>query len=200
MILEFVRNLLGRDVPHVVSEADPLPVTLSGVSNAVTITGPLTVSNEVEIKNDSGNPVLVSPVVSKGSGAVNADTQRVTLATDGPGVAALEAIAAKTPALVGALSPVEPLGAPTVARQPAAGTASASTALSAGCRRISIRARFADIRYAIGTGAQTANATNSHFIGVDERLDLAVPANAQIAVIRDSAATVNGSLELTELA
>lgn len=32
-----------------------------------------------------------------------------------------------------------------------------------------------------------------------ERLDLAVPASAQIGVIRDTAAIANGTLELTEL-
>jgi hypothetical protein len=78
-------------------------------------------------------------------------------------------------------------------------TSSASVALTADCRRISIRARGCDIRYVIGTGAQTASATASHFIGQDERLDLAVPAGATIAAIRESAATTNGSLDITEL-
>lgn len=42
--------------------ASPIPVSLS--SGDVTINGPITVSNEVEIKNDSGNPipVRVTPV------------------------------------------------------------------------------------------------------------------------------------------
>ena len=43
---------------------------------------------------------------SRGSGAVDANTTRVTLATDGPGVAALDSINTKTPALVGGASPV----------------------------------------------------------------------------------------------
>lgn len=93
----------------------------------------------------------------------------------------------------------EPLGNPAVARQLTAAATTANTALTTTTRRISIRARSADCRFAIGTGAQTANATTSHFIGMDERLDFAVPASAQIAVIRDSAATVNGVIELTEL-
>lgn len=94
---------------------------------------------------------------------------------------------------------VEPLGIPTVARQLAATTASANTALTANISRISIRARGCDIRYAVGVGAQTANASTSHFIANGERLDIAVPIGANIAVIRESGATVNGSLAVTEL-
>ena len=92
---------------------------------------------------------------------------------------------------------VEPLGIPGVARQLAAGAASANTALSAGVGRISIYARNADIRYAVGSTAQTANASTSHFIAAGERLDIDVPASPNIAVIR--AGTVDGVLELTEL-
>ena len=93
-------------------------------------------------------------------------------------------------------SPVEPLSVPGVARQLAAGAASANTALTASCRRISIRAVGADIRFAIGTGAQTATAT-SHFIADGERLDLGVPVEPNIAVLRNAA--TSGTLELTEL-
>jgi hypothetical protein len=92
--------------------------------------------------------------------------------------------------------PTEPLGAPGVARQLAAGATSANTALTSTCRRISMRAVGADIRYAIGSSAQTASAT-SHFIGNSERLDVAVPATPNIAVIRN--ASTSGTLELTEL-
>lgn len=93
-------------------------------------------------------------------------------------------------------SPVEPLSVPGVARQLAAGAATANTALTASCRRISIRAVGADIRFAIGTGAQTATAT-SHFIADGERLDLGVPVEPNIAVLRNAA--TSGTLELTEL-
>jgi hypothetical protein len=55
------------------------------------------------------------------------------------------------------------------------------------------------MRYVVGTGAQTANASTSHFIAQDERLDIAVPAGATIAAIREAAATVNGFLDITEL-
>jgi hypothetical protein len=89
------------------------------------------------------------------------------------------------------------LGQPAVARQLAAGATSASTALTSTCRRISIRATGASIRYRIGTGTQIAGGT-SHLIAQDERLDLAVPADAQIGIIR--AASTDGVLELTELA
>lgn len=91
---------------------------------------------------------------------------------------------------------VEPLGVPDVARQLAAGAASANTALTSTTGRISIYARGADIRYRVGTGAQTASGT-SHFIAAGERLDIDVPASPNIAVIR--AGSVDGTLELTEL-
>lgn len=91
----------------------------------------------------------------------------------------------------------EPLGIPGAARQLAAGATTANTALTAGVFRISMRAVGADIRFALGAGSQTANATTSHFIANGERLDFAVPPDANIAVIRD--ATTDGTLEVTEL-
>ena len=91
---------------------------------------------------------------------------------------------------------VEPLGHAGAARQLAAGSTTANTALSAGVYRVSMRATGADIRFAIGTGSQTAT-TSSHFIANGERLDFAVPRNANIAVLR--AGTTNGTLEVTEL-
>ena len=90
----------------------------------------------------------------------------------------------------------EPLGQAGVARKIAAGASSSNTALTATCKRISMRAVTADIRYSIGTTSQTAT-TDSHFIASGERLDLAVPLGANIAVIRDAA--TSGTLELTEL-
>lgn len=94
---------------------------------------------------------------------------------------------------------VDTLGFPAVARTLAATATSQNTALTSSIHRISIKAKGADIRYVIGTGAQTASATDSHFIEAGERLDLSIPANSQIAVIRDSAATTDGTLYLSEL-
>ena len=106
---------------------------------------------------------------------------------------------------------------PGTARQLAAGSSSANTALTVGCERISILAVTADIRYAIGTGAQTANASTSHLIKAGERLELDIPQNldlavdgngdpanatygdiiaSNIAVIRDD--STSGTLEVTE--
>ena len=106
---------------------------------------------------------------------------------------------------------------PGVARQLAAGASSANTALTNGCQRISIFAT-ADIRYSLGTIAQTANGNTSHFIKTGERLELDVPIHidfavdgngdpvnaatfgtqvaSNIAVIRDGSSS--GVLELTE--
>jgi len=91
---------------------------------------------------------------------------------------------------------VEPLSIPGTARQLAAGSTSANTALTSTCRRISVRAVGADIRYAIGSASQTAT-TTTHFIANGERLDLAVPVTPNIAVLRNG--STDGTLEVTEL-
>ncbi len=147
-------------------------------------------------------PALVSvaiptaPNVQQGGGAITANTIRATLATDGPGVTSLSSIDGKTPALINARAGVEPLGQPGVARQLAASSASANTALTTTCRRVSVFARGADIRFAIGSTSQTASGT-SHYIANGERLDLVVPATPNIAVLR--AGSIDGTLEVTEL-
>ena len=91
---------------------------------------------------------------------------------------------------------VEPLGQAGLARQLTAGSTTSNTALTAGVFRLSMRAVGADIRFSIGTGAQTATAT-SHFIANGERLDFALPPGANIAVLRNG--TTDGTLEVTEL-
>jgi hypothetical protein len=97
---------------------------------------------------------------------------------------------------------VEPLGsAGGIARQLAAAAASANVALTSTCRRVSLFARGADIRYSIGSSAQTATTTSgvatSHYLAQGERIELAVPATPNIAAIR--AGTTDGTLEITEL-
>ena len=93
----------------------------------------------------------------------------------------------------------EPLGRPTLARQLTASNTSTNTQLTSGIKRVSMRARNADIRFEVGATAQTASATTSHFIAADERLDIAIPAGGHIAIIRDSSATADGILNLSEL-
>ncbi len=92
---------------------------------------------------------------------------------------------------------VEPLGRPLEARQLPAGATSANTALTNTCRRASILARSADIRYSIGSVPQTANASTSHLISLGERLDVELPGTPNIAVIR--AGGTDGVLEVSEL-
>jgi len=91
---------------------------------------------------------------------------------------------------------VEPLGVPGVARQITVDGTSTNTALTATCRRLSMRAVGADMRYAVGSSSQTATAS-SHFIAKGERLDVALPVTPNIAVIRN--ASTDGVLEVTEL-
>jgi hypothetical protein len=95
--------------------------------------------------------------------------------------------------------PTEPLGLPGVARQVSVTTNSTNTQLTAGVKRISIKARTCNMRYSVGSTSQTANASTSHFIEVGERLDIRVPDGGHIAVIRDVNATQDGILCITEL-
>jgi hypothetical protein len=104
---------------------------------------------------------------------------------------------ARIPALSTGAVPVETIKQPLVARQLLAGAASANTALTTTTRRISIYANGGNVRYLIGSAAQTALVT-SHFIAQGERMDLAVPATPNIAVLRGGPSDC--TLELSELA
>ena len=55
--------------------------------------GAVTVTNEVEIANDTGNAIPVSDTKSLNAGAADANTLRVILATDSPGAAGVGAVA-----------------------------------------------------------------------------------------------------------
>lgn len=95
--------------------------------------------------------------------------------------------------------PVEASGRPTVARSTATTTASTNIALTGSVRRIAIYARISDARLKIGTGVQIANAATDHYLPKNTRVVFAVPANANIAVVRESMETVNGIVEISEL-
>ena len=95
--------------------------------------------------------------------------------------------------------PVEAEGRPTVARSVASTTVSTNIALTGSVRRIAIYARTSDIRFKLGTDAQTANAATDHYLPKNTRVVFAVPANANIAVIREALESVNGLVEITEL-
>lgn len=56
----------------------------------------------------SSNPLPVTPNITRGGGAIDSNTQRVTLATDGPGVANLTTIANNTPTIDNNKQPVIP--------------------------------------------------------------------------------------------
>lgn len=62
MSAEPLQYINGDGEPLYVSSSDPLPVNIGGAT--VSIDGDITVSNEVEIKNDSGNPVPVNGTVN----------------------------------------------------------------------------------------------------------------------------------------
>lgn len=95
--------------------------------------------------------------------------------------------------------PTSPLAVPAVARQLAVTSTSASVELTPTCRCISVVARGGAMRFAVGVGAQTANASTSHYISAGERLDLAVPEGATVAAIRATGDTAGAALEISEL-
>jgi len=138
------------------------------------------------VETVNSNPV--GRYESRSSGSVTLDVTNAAWTATNLGDATLEITIEK--------AYQEILGTPSTPRQLAASDTSANTALTSTVRRISMRAVGADIRFAIGTEAQTASAT-SHFIADGERLDFAVPAASQIAVIRN--ASTSGTLEITEL-
>lgn len=197
-------SISGGRTFQVIQLADSDGNIIDPAQGSVVFDGEVTISSEVEIKNDAGSPVPASvsslPLPSGAATAAKQDT--LISAVDGVEglLSTIDAdtgsIDGKLPALSGGKVPTEPLGIPAVARQLSAGASSANTALTSTCRRISIKAIGADIRYAIGSTSQTASAT-THFIGNGERLDLAVPATPNIAVIRNG--STSGTLELTEL-
>lgn len=95
--------------------------------------------------------------------------------------------------------PTSPLAVPGVARQLAVTSTSASVALTPTCTCISVVARGGAMRFAVGVGAQTANASTSHYISAGERLDLAVPEGATVAAIQATGDAAGAALEITEL-
>lgn len=85
---ELYEEILVRPSPG----SPPIPVDIG--QNVSVVMGA-----EVEVKNDIGNPVPTTPNITRGSGPIDANTQRITLATDGPTVAALTSIDADLGAL-----------------------------------------------------------------------------------------------------
>ena len=163
-------------------------------------------------RNDTLNTVLAEPSMvnldaAASTGLTNAQMIAALGTQSGVKTTAVAALGAGGTGILGWLSQiwdqlankvtgVNTLAAVGVARQLTAGAASANTVLTTTTRRISIVARNADVRFLIGSATQTATAT-SHFISLGERLDIAVPATPNIALIR--AGTTDGIIELSEL-
>lgn len=128
-------------------------------------------------------------------------SQPVALSTEDK--TSLDGILGRLGDLIGGRAPVTTLGTPATARQLAVTGTTANQALTTTVRRISIHARGCPMRYSVGSTAQTASATTSHFIDQDQRLDIEVPANGNIAAIAippwGSSTTGSGQLEITEL-
>lgn len=109
-----VNNTSGSPVP--VSDAGGT-LSIDDGGGSITVDGPLTdvqlratalpVSGPLTDAQLRASSVTTAPNISRGSGALDANTTRVTLATDSPSVASLTSIDNKTPALVNGRQPVE---------------------------------------------------------------------------------------------
>lgn len=93
---------------------------------------------------------------------------------------------------------VEVLGIPSVSRQVAVTTNSAAQQLTASCRRVSLVAVGCNMRFRVGSSSVNA-LTTDHLLQQGERIDIHLPTTPWINVIRDAAATTNGTLNITEL-
>lgn len=102
---------------------------------------------------------------------------------------------------------VNVLKAPLISRQIVVTAASAGISITAGTKRLRLKARGADMRYALGSSAPTAtnvgttggNAT-SHFIEAGEALDIDCTGMTFMAAIADvDSVSQTGKLEVTEL-
>ena len=94
---------------------------------------------------------------------------------------------------------VEPLGVPSVRRVITIAPTSNRVGLTTTCKRISIVAVGANIRFAIGSSHTLNATTTSHLILDGERLDFKLPTTTpHIAAISNNAESV-GTLEITEL-
>lgn len=103
----------------------------------------------------------------------------------------------KSPVLVGdsllVASIPQTLG---LARQLAAGSESSNTVLTPTATRLRLTATGCAMRYSIGSTSQTASAT-SHYLGLDQSIDIALPETPNIAVMRIG--LVSGVMEVSEL-
>jgi hypothetical protein len=96
---------------------------------------------------------------------------------------------------------IENASFPSLARRSTTTITSQNIALTDGIRAVTLHALGAACRVAIGSGAQTANASTSISLPANHNVTYSVPINggANIAVIRDISAVADGTIEITEL-
>jgi hypothetical protein len=97
--------------------------------------------------------------------------------------------------------PIENASFPSLARRSTTTVTSQNIVLSEGIRAVTLHALGAACRIAIGSGAQTANASTGIHLAANHNVTFSVPINggANIAVIRDISAVADGTIEITEL-
>ncbi|UST52975.1 hypothetical protein NF681_11530 [Comamonadaceae bacterium OTU4NAUVB1] len=176
-------------------QANPLPVNVIGV--IALDAASLAALESIGVSNFPANQLvtLAGPVALDASALAALESITVQQSALPAGASTEATLAALLTALTSTPA-VNTLAQPGAARQLTATTTGSGISTPLTARRISMVALGSAIRYSIGAGTQTA-APTSHYIGQGERLDLSVPAGAQIAVV--SATPTAGVLELTEL-
>lgn len=96
---------------------------------------------------------------------------------------------------------IESASFPTVARRSTTTVTSQNTVLTDGIRAVTLHALTSPCRIALGKGVQTASASTSIYLAAGQVVTYTTPLDGppNIAVIRDTAAAVDGILEITEL-
>lgn len=187
-------------MPEHYNAGDRMPEGVLLLDSATGLPIPASALGGVTLAELLASVLPVAPNVTRGGGALDANTQRVTLATDGPGVASLSSIDNKTPALVsGAVPTTDSLGG---TRQhntaggirQAVGVGSARVALPtlSASREMYVMATqrcFFQTGDSSVTAVNTTDLTNmSHPLAADERFYFRVPSgHTHIAYIRYSA-------------
>jgi hypothetical protein len=98
-------------------------------------------------------------------------------------------------------STIENTSFPSLARRSTTTVTSQNIVLTAGIRAVNLYAIDAPCRIAIGSGTQTANASNGIHIAANHNVTYTTPidGSTNIAVIRDIASAIDGTIEITEL-
>ena len=142
---------------------------------------------------DASNLPFQVPIPPDNGRAAAADSRPTALCNEDKAV--LDSLDAKVPALRNGMQPADPLGIPAGSKQLAVSSTVATLALTATCRRVSLDAVGAALRFTIdGTDP---SASVGHYIGADQTKDFTLSEATTIKAIRYG--TTDSVLMVTEL-